>query len=356
MKILHVITLAELGGAQSVLINICNLAVKDGHKVYVASAVEGPMWNLLDDRIEKIKIKNLSRKIEPLADLKVYLYLKKLYRTLDPEVIHLHSSKIGILGRLAFPKDKIIYTVHGFDSVRIANRKFLILEKLLQKQAASIVAVSEYDKTMLLHEGISHKIEVIYNGIDDFRDKRIPFECDKFHSLEMISEQHVVIMTIARLSPQKKFHLFCEIAEQYQEDNRYRFVWIGNKDSETISNIKNIIMMGEIDNASYLLRFADIFLLPSNYEGLPISILEALSFEKPVVASNVGGIPEILNSYNGFVSENTPQDFKKYIDIIMGSEKTYFEFAKSARMSFEKYFTVEKMYIKYLELYHKIYK
>jgi glycosyltransferase involved in cell wall biosynthesis len=113
-------------------------------------------------------------------------------------------------------------------------------------------------------------------------------------------------------------------------------------------------MLGEIDNASNLLEYADIFILPSNYEGLPISILEALCFGKPVVASNVGGIPEILNTFNGYSSENTVEDFKGYIDNIMMNKEKYQSFSQSARETFEKDFTVDEMYGRYFGLYEQI--
>lgn len=354
MKILHAITQAELGGAQSVLISICNKAVQEGNDVYVVSAAHGPMWNLLDERIKKIKINNLYREIKPFLDISVLFQLKEINKSIQPDIIHLHSSKMGVMGRIVFPKNKIVYTVHGFDSVRVANRKFLIFEKLLKNKAQAIVAVSDYDKKMLQLEGIKNNIWMIYNGIEDCRLDSIQFNSEKIDKLKSISEKHIVIMTIARLSPQKKFDLFCEIAEKYLADDRYRFIWIGNKDSDKVEHSSNVIMLGEIDNASNLLEYADIFILPSNYEGLPISILEALCFGKPVVASNVGGIPEILNTFNGYSSENTVEDFKGYIDNIMMNKEKYQSFSQSARETFEKDFTVDEMYGRYFGLYEQI--
>ncbi|UCA61897.1 glycosyltransferase [Chryseobacterium rhizoplanae] len=355
MKILHAITQAELGGAQSVLISICNKAVQEGNEVYVVSAAQGPMWNLLDERIKKIKINNLHREIKPFLDINVLFQLKEINKSIKPDIIHLHSSKMGVIGRIVFPKNKIVYTVHGFDSVRVANRKFLIFEKLLKNRAKALVAVSNYDKEMLQLEGIKDNVQMIYNGIEDCRLNSIQFNSEKINKLKSISEKHIVIMTIARLSLQKKFDLFCEIAERYMDDDRFRFVWIGNKDSDKVEHSSNVIMLGEVDQASNLLAYADIFILPSNYEGLPVSILEALCFAKPVVASNVGGIPEILNTFNGYASENTVGDFKGYIDNIMMNEEKYQSYSNSARKTFEKDFTVDEMYGRYWGLYEQIF-
>jgi glycosyltransferase involved in cell wall biosynthesis len=168
MKILQVITLADLGGAQSVLINLSNRLIEDGHDVIVASESEGPMWDVLPDTIRKVKIKTLQRSINPLKDFQTVLHLWNLYRKYKPDIVHLHSSKIGLLGRLAFPKSKIIYTVHGFDSIRIANRIFMTLERLLSRRAQYIVGVSRYDYDWLIVEKIKSNVGYIYNGVTDY--------------------------------------------------------------------------------------------------------------------------------------------------------------------------------------------
>lgn len=83
-------------------------------------------------------------------------------------MVHLYSSKIGALGRVAFKPCKTIYTVHGFDSIRVANRSFLPVEKLLKGRCAKIVGVSKYDETNLYTEGITKHVTFVYNGITDY--------------------------------------------------------------------------------------------------------------------------------------------------------------------------------------------
>lgn len=346
MKILQAITLADLGGAQSVLINLANKAVEDGHDVYVVSEENGAMWDLLSPKVHKIKVKELQRSISPVNDFKAYLALKKIYRQIKPDVIHLHSSKIGALGRLAFPKEKIIFTVHGFDSVRLANPKFLIIEKLLKSRVKKIVAVSEYDKVILKEEGIDKSVVTIYNGIQDIdADKKLSPTVD----FETLRKDYKIVMCIARLSPQKKFDLFCEIAEKMRGE-KLKFVWIGNKeDVKPVSD--NIMMLGEISDAKDYLRYADLFILPSNYEGLPISIIESLAYRKPVIASNVGGVSEILNGTNGFALENDADLFVEKIKHVLMDEVRYEQFCANARDTYESHFTIDQMYDSYISLY-----
>lgn len=348
MKILQAITLAELGGAQSVLINLSNKAAEDGHEVYVVSEENGAMWDLLSQKIHKIKVKELRRNISLINDLKALLALREIYKQIKPDIIHLHSSKMGALGRLAFPRDRIIYTVHGFDSVRLANPKFLIIEKLLKNRVKKIVAVSQYDKKNLKEEGIEKSVLTVYNGIQDIDfTKEITPNID----FDTLKKDYKIVMCIARLSPQKKFELFCEIAEK-MSDEKIKFVWIGNKEDLKLPH-DNILMLGEIANAQDYLRYADLFILPSNYEGLPISIIESLAYKKPVIASNVGGISEILNGKNGFALENHLEIFIEKIKYVILDKDRYNQFCNNARESYEQRFTIDQMYSAYLELYEQ---
>lgn len=355
MKIFHVITLADLGGAQSVVLNLTRKSIEDGHQVWVISEANGPMWDQLPPQVIQIRIKQLIRNIQPLKELMVLYKLRRSYRMHAPDVVHLHSSKIGILGRLAFPHRKIVYTIHGFDSIRIAFRKFLPIEKLLKTRAAKIVSVSHYDLNNLEKEGIKDNVALIYNGVFDVKQKISPrvHDNEALASIKALKESgSFVVMTIARLSPPKRFDLFCEVARKLLNE-KIQFVWIGNQ--RPVENVpSNVICLGEIDYAYRLLSYASLFLLLSDYEGLPMSILEALASGIPVLASKVGGIPEILNTRNGFSMENDAGSFADKIHRYKDNPEAYTQSCLDARMTFEESFTIDQMYQGYLKLYHQI--
>ena len=342
MRVLQVITLCELGGAQTVVANIAN-SICDNHDVIVASGEgDGKMWHMLDKRVQRIHCRYLKRSISLIDDLRTLYDLWKLNRQFKPDVVHLHSSKAGILGRLAFPSKKVVYTVHGFDTVRLANRKFLFLEKLMQRCCRSIVAVSEYDRRNLIAENITNNVSTVYNGT-------LPPDVPDGLSFGIPAKYKKTILCIARVSYPKNSVLFMEVARLLPE---YAFVWIGNKEPVEGAPV-NAFFLGNITNAAMYCSLADIFMLPSDYEGLPIVIIEAMSHGKPVVASNVGGISELVhNDVNGYTMENKADVFADKIRYILEDSQVYDRMSQASKMMYEKDFTVDKMAGEYKKVYN----
>lgn len=345
MTILQIITLSELGGAQSVVINLANKLSEDHEVIVAAGEGDGKMFDQLNANVQKEHIPSLVRTISPFNELKTLLAMRKLYKKYQPDIIHLHSSKAGLLGRLAFPKSKIVYTVHGFDSIRLAYRKFLPLERLLQNRCATIVAVSKYDESNLRKENITKNVHTIYNGIYEPQSLSI----DPFAPLRNYNH---ILLCIARLTPQKKYDLFIDVAKQFPND---AFVWIGNQFEPNFKYPDNVYFFGNLKGAGAYAEYADLFLLPSNYEGLPMVIIESLSKGTLVIASSVGGIPEILNDKNGWAIEN---DVKKMTDAIQHyfnlSEDERNRMSKNAQSTYHQGFTVDLMTQGYLEIYNRI--
>jgi glycosyltransferase involved in cell wall biosynthesis len=310
MKIMLVITRSELGGAQSVVVQLANALCHEHDVVLVAGEGDGKMWELVDSSVTRIDCPHLQKSLSLKSDLLAAIALRRIYRKHRPDVIHLHSSKAGALGRIVFPKKRVVYTVHGFDSIRLAFRKFLPVERVLQRYAMAIVGVSNYDSKNMVTERITRNISTIYNGLTTPNTENIT-------DFEVFNKYSKVVLTIARINPQKNPALFVEIARLMPE---YGFVWIGNQHEGTEFGElpANCNFLGNILNAGAYCSKADLFMLPTNYEGLPMVIIEAMSFGKPVVASNVGGISEIVrNGVNGYVVENNAKTFASYIKNIL---------------------------------------
>ena len=342
MKILQIITLSELGGAQSVVANLSNRLCREHVVTVVAGEGDGSFWKILDPAIEQVHCPYLKRRISPLNDLGTLLFFLRLERKLRPDVVHLHSSKAGALGRLAFPKHKIVYTVHGFDSIRLAHHRFIFIERLLQRRCKAIVGVSGYDVETLRAEGITHNVCKVFNGIEaDHRQDIEPFPFSK--------DYEKTILCIARIVPQKNHRLFLALAEALPQ---YAFVWIGNQQPMP-DTPPNTFFLGNIAHAGAYCRYADLFILPSNYEGLPMVIIEAMSHSLPVVASDVGGVGEIVrNNINGFTVQNDRDCFVKAILLSLKSLAFHNQLGSNALRIYQEELTAEQMVRAYLRLYN----
>lgn len=346
MKILQVITQSELGGAQTVVVQLANNLSKEHEVVLAAGQGDGKMWSMVNDQVIKEYCPHMQRSISLNNDLLAAIELRRLYKKHKPDIIHLHSSKAGTLGRIVFPSKKTVYTVHGFDSIRLAFRKFLPIERFLQHFCKAVVGVSKYDEKNLLAEGITSNVSTVYNGIS------VP-DCSQSSDIDVFNQDKKVILAIARVVSPKRTDLFVDVARLLPQ---YNFVWIGNQREVTefgeLPN--NCYFLGNIPNAGAFCSKADLLMLPSNYEGLPMVILEAMSFGKPVVASDVGGISEIvINEVNGYTLANDAQLFAEKIQHIFEDTTLYSRFCQNSLDIFQKELTVEKMVQGYLDVYKR---
>lgn len=342
MKILQIITLCELGGAQSVVINLANELCKEHEVIVAAGEGDGKMWTMLSPSIRQVKCQYLKRALSPINDLRTIFTFWQLYSKYKPDIIHLHSSKAGMLGRIAFPTKKVIYTVHGFDSIRLAYRKFLPIERYMQKACKAIVGVSNYDYKNMLYERITNNVYTIYNGINEV----------KLGNTDLLPNENKRkrILCIARVAKPKRLDIFIETAKLLPE---YDFIWIGNQNSIE-NHPRNTYFLGNITNAAKYNKQVDLFMLSSDFEGLPMVIIEAMSCSLPIVASNVGGISEIVrNGENGFTVENDPNLFAEKIQMILNDSDLHNNFATNSYQIFKNELTVKKMVDAYMEIYKK---
>ena len=344
MKILHIITKSELGGAQSVLTSIVNALCEEHEVTVIAGEGDGKMFNAIDDRVRKIYYPHLRRDISMYHDTKTLVAMWKFNRKLQPDIIHLHSSKAGLLGRLVFPRRKIIYTIHGFDSIRVAFRQFLPIERIMQRRCAAIVGVSQYDMNSLHSEGIFANTHLVYNGVD------VPQQ-QPSATASFPTGYAKTVLCIARVAKPKRHDIFIECAKRLPQ---YAFVWIGNLDP--VDNVPdNVFFLGNIPNAAAYCKQADLFVLPSNYEGLPIVILEAMCQGKAIVASKVGGISEmVIDNKNGFAVPNDSAIFAERIQYILGNDEVLQQFSDYSLQLYKNRFTNQKMVEGYLKIYTEV--
>ena len=314
-KLLYVVTQGEWGGAQRYIFDLATNIPKNQFSISVALGSEGSgelKTKLTENNIPVITIKNLIRNINPIKDIKTFIELFRLIKKEKPDIIHLNSSKAGILGSIAarFAKTpNIIYTAHGwvFNEPLPYFKKTLyyILEKFTANFKSKIICVSDYDRKVAIEKNIAkpEKLIAIHNGIDvkklHFYSKAEARSILSKYIGKSIEEKTEIIGTIGNLYKTKGHTLLIKAAEQIPDKI---FIIIGDgperKNLESIiSNLnlkKRVFIAGYIDDAHRFLKGFDLFILPSLKEGFPYIILEAIAAKIPIIASGVGGIPEIL--------------------------------------------------------------
>jgi len=356
VRILHIITVSEAGGAQTVVATLANAAVAAGHEVTVLSDPGGALWDALDRRVGRIELDCLVKRIDPRRDLAALLAVRRAIRRLRPDIVHLHSSKAGLYGRI-FPgtyRSRTVYTVHGFDTILKGHRVFLPLERCLQHGCAAIVAVSPYDGGNLQDAGIRKNVRVIRNGVADQQN----LEPTAGAALEAIrtakAAGRFVVLSVARLAPPKRFDLFVEAA-RLMDGEKGSFFCVGNREPVDAAGLpSNVAALGDVFGAGTLIRECDGFVLLSDYEGLPMSVLEALSCGKPVIGSAVGGIPEALEGGAGTLVGSDPVAVAAAIRALFADPAGLAARGRMARRRYEERYADSVMSGLYLELYREL--
>lgn len=370
LRILHIVTNADLGGAPRVVTELANRAVRDGHICAAASVPDGPFWEHLDPRVERLPLSHLRRELDPVQDPAAVIELVRLFKRWKPDIIHLHSSKASALGRFAalfasLPAARripTIYTIHGFDTILKTHRKFLPMERVLACYTSAIVPVSAYDQKNLREAGVRGNIRLIHNGASDrLGEVANPVVAARIAAAR--AHGAVIVLSIARLEPPKRFDLFLDVARSFASADpvaaaKVAFFWIGNVQPVDQAGLPpNVEMLGEVPEAGNCINLCDIFLLLSAYEGLPMSVLEALSCAKPVVASNVGGLAEAVGTDGkaGVLVPNDVDAVVKALSRLAVDPALRTAMGRAARKRYEAGFSAETMWRAYLTLYQNLY-
>lgn len=367
-KVLYLITKSHWGGAGKYVFDLATSAQGQGFQVAVALG-EGPELadKLTTAGIRVICLPHLNRDIKIWADIKTFFDLLKLLRAEQPDVIHLNSSKIGALGALAgrlTGVKKIIFTGHGwaFNEQRFFLNRWLIalihwLTILLCHQT---IAVSQTTaKQIGIFPLVKNKIIVIHNGLEtpqflsknEARNKLDPDNQSTIW-LGTITELHknkgldILILALKKVLEKIPGLNLIVIGEGEERDNLARLI-------ARYQLTTNIRLVGKKDNAAQYLPAFDLFVLPSRTEALPYALLEAGTAGLPVIASRVGGIPEIIESGESGAlvpAENTHVLADKILELLTNKDLTQ-KFGQNLQHKISSNFSRKKMLDQTFALY-----
>jgi glycosyltransferase involved in cell wall biosynthesis len=360
MKILYIITLSEFGGAQSQLsAHIAGFAEKAEIELICSS--HGPLTEAASRYGAHVHlIPTLGRAINPLDDVRTVNQLARYMVESRPTLVHVHSSKAGLLGRLAarMTGHPVIYTAHGwgFKPGVPATRRWLVWgsEFLAGRLCNQIICVSQYDHDLAERFHIAHskRLTTIHNGVPDTplrsRPAQIPVK---------------IVMTARFQEPKDQstlIHAFSVVDKRTPAE----LVFVGSGPflpqcqqlAREVGAAERIHFLGDRNDVDKVLEEAQIFVLLSRYEGLPISILEAMRAGLPVIATHVGGVPELIESgQTGFlVPSSDAQSVTECLSTLIANPELRAAMGNRGRQKYLDQFTLAMMIEKTAAVYQRV--
>ncbi len=346
MKIVHIITRLILGGAQENTLITCRVLAEHGHDVTLitgpALGPEGALFEQTKDAgYDVIVVKKMRREIRPSYDMAAYLEIKKHLKQIRPDIVHTHSAKAGVLGRMAanalkgkFQKKKTPYVVHGVHGLSFhpyqsafLNRLYISIEKFMGKRTDCFISVADAMTEKSLAAGIGRESEYVtaYSAIeeDDFLGYPGDQAVNDFRRKYGINEQAIVLVTIGRLTELKGHDYIIEsamtLAREYEN-----CVWLFVGDGRLTEEIKSQIHLASLgyrfkftgllppDQIPLAIHASDILVHCSLREGLARVLPQGMLCGKPVVSFDIDGAKEVVNDQTGVLIE--PEDTGQLID------------------------------------------
>jgi glycosyltransferase involved in cell wall biosynthesis len=321
IKVAHVVTRLDLGGAQqNTLATVRGLDPARFDAFLVCG--EGGFFDpevRADPGVRSIFLDSLVREVSPLRDLLAALELRKLFRAERPDVVHTHSSKAGILGRLAAASagvPVIVHTYHGFGfhdgQNPLVKSLYAVLERLCARFTTRLVYVSRANAEYAERHGLGPAKDalVIRSGVK-LSDFPARVDAAKLKMSAGIGMHKPVVVSIGNLKPQKNAGDFvaaaAKVAVKFPEA---RFVFIGDGPQRRALEAKafslgldgKLLFLGWRRDGAQWLAASDVFALTSLWEGLPRALVEALRTGLPAVCYATDGVADVLrDGENGFL-------------------------------------------------------
>jgi glycosyltransferase involved in cell wall biosynthesis len=363
VRIAYIVTRADrIGGVQVHVRDLAESARAHGHSPTVITGGTGPFVDQLRAlEIPTVSLRNLVVPINPLRDLQALQEIRATLRQLRPELLAVHSAKAGILGRLAGRSVQIpvILTAHGWTftpGIPVAKAAlYRQIERSVGHLTSKIITVSEFDRLLALEAGISSedRIITVYNGVPD-----IPRELRADPG-----RTPARLVMVARFEPQKD-HASLLRALAGLLDQPWELDFIGDGPlmgpmeslAAALGLRDRVHFRGQRTDVGRFLAQAQVSLLVTNWEGFPLSILEAMRAGLPVVASSIGGISEsVRDGETGYlVPRGDVARLRDQIKQLLTSPAQRIRFGANGRSRYEQHFTLEDSVTKTLAVYRDV--
>lgn len=360
IRILH-ITEALGGGVLNIIQQLSDSQSNSGHEVIVAHSIRAdtPSKESLDilfPRPIKIIVCPMTSEVSPRKDLESLAAILKIIKNTCPDIIHLHSSKAGVLGRIASlitgRSNSCFYTPHGFSFLRkdITKTKrtiFQIIEIISSHLGGTTLACSRTELEHSKKSACKKKSILIENSIPLQIIKKV---CTNH-------KDNCVIVNSARICPQKNPSIFRDISLKIKNTSA-RFLWIGGGDSDCSLRIngeypRNLEVTGWMprEKVSEILSSSDIFLMTSLWEGMPLALLEAQASGLPAIVPAVEGCKDVvIDKVTGFICETTDEMVEK-LNLLIENKELRLKLGNKAREIALERFSPERMHRETMKAY-----
>ncbi|HCW92471.1 MAG TPA: hypothetical protein DHM44_02195 [Flexistipes sinusarabici] len=305
MKILHLDTGVEWRGGQRQALLLHQGLLKKGVESYLACNESGKLIEKCNENGIPYRYKG---EINPLS----VINLLKIIKSVKPDVVHshdAHSLTPAVIAKYLKKDFKLIHTRRVDFHIK---SNFISRWKYNNKNIDSLVAISEAVKNVLISDGITKPIEKIYSGLDRKLLARIP-QNEKIHLKEKlrIKPDDYVVGSVGSFVPHKDFETLIRAFQLLcKEMSNVKLLLVGDGEllpemkelADSLQIANNIIFTGRVENVGELMSIMDVFAATSKEEGLNTSVIEAMMYELPVIATRAGGLSEIVqDGYNGYL-------------------------------------------------------
>jgi glycosyltransferase involved in cell wall biosynthesis len=356
MRVLYLITRADLGGAQVHLLDLL-VGFRNTIDPVVAAGEEG----FFTESARRLRIPchivpHLVHAVNPGNDWRATRETVALIRALNPDVVHAHTSKAGVIGRMAawWTGKPSVFTAHTWCFAEGTSWKWRLVgvpsEKIAGRVGSVIINVSDANRRLAIQRGIGRPGRVlrIWNGIADASQRARPG-----------APGLPTIVMVARFVPQKNQALLLRAVSGIDCPLRVLFVGDGPNEPELQEEARQlgiedrVQFLGSRRDVADILSSAHIFALPSNWEGFPLSILEAMRAGLPVIASEVGGVAEaVIDGLTGFlVAPDDLETFRSRLLSLLENPAMRARMGRAGRERYEANFTLEGMLNRTMAVY-----
>ncbi|MEW5958585.1 MAG: glycosyltransferase family 4 protein [Chloroflexota bacterium] len=372
-NVLLVVTLSERGGAQKYVHDLAVALTQRGFRVTLVCGQAGWLVTELKKvEIPVIVLDSLRRSIHPWFDLVAFIQLLALMTKGEYHIVHTNSTKAGILGRFAARvagAPVIIFTAHGLvinEPLPWWQKKlYTMLEKLAASAGQLIITVSNCDRKAVIESGIApaHKVVTVWNGLSLEEQQQI-LQSQQRLPPELPAVKGALIGAIANFYPTKGLATLLEAAAPLVKLNpALGFCIIGDgplrSDLEKmildLDLSQNVLLLGRQHKAALLLHSFDIFVMPSLKEGLPFALLEAMAAARPIVATQVGGIPEAIehDRCGLLVAPNNSDQLAEAILDLLNNPAKAKRLGEAAQQRAADFFSAERQHAETILLYER---